>query len=212
MASRIIELSNLVCVTIDQILTTDWDCARIEPSDEVFTELYGEFGSGSIEPGNIESVMEAIRDIRDEGTGFSGSLARSEDLEIMRSAWTRLRPRLLAYAAFTDRAARDRSRGGPGEFGDKPDPPERVQFDDAARTVVVDGFRYQVPNPDAYLAFKVVYLRKSWMTNAEIAAALGTGNEGARMDRLKKYLPPKLRAMVKPGTRGKGQQIILPKR
>lgn len=153
MASRIIELANLVSATIDRILTADCICAEADPPDKVFTELYREFASGPIEFDDIKSVIEAIRDIRDAVTGFSGVLSASEDLEIMRSAWSRLRPRLLAYAAYTDGAARDPAGGGPapmtpGRIRAFP-PPAAVSpgicgmtFEDKGRVVTVDGQPY----------------------------------------------------------------------
>ena len=104
MANRIIEMAKRVVSAIDQLLDGNDLIGDIDLSDEVFTDLYGEFASGSISLKDTRNVLEAIRDLRDSAIFIPVFEPSPDELRIMRSAWTRLRVRLVGYAAYIDQA------------------------------------------------------------------------------------------------------------
>jgi hypothetical protein len=180
-----------------------WAVCGDDLTDEAFRQAYAELSRRDIPFGEIEAVVEGTRQVRIKCFDLFGP---PNDPYLRRHWEENLRGRLVGCFAIRPAVGdNDPSDGEPGL-------PDRVQFEDETRTIVVDSVRHPVEDTEAYYAWKFVYQRKTWVTNKEIAGALGKGNEGARMDRLKKRMPLKLRSMVGKGKRGKGNQIVLPQR
>jgi hypothetical protein len=194
-------LGDRMAAAIDRRITGEgWDEEwGNDLSDSAFRQAYEELGQLGVSARDVARVLEGVRQVRNDCTDIHGPPRDPAYERTWKEKWRGL---LVGYFAMPPMV-----RVSPASGERKP--AERVQFEDDTRTVVMDGDRHAFEDTDAYKAWKFVFKSKGWVTNRQIAEALGRGNEGARMDRLKKRMPKKLARMVGPGKKGRGHQIVL---